>query len=221
MITLSPDHQCRRLLLVLLTSIVLLTTAAVQSDKRRVPPGTWADEPAAPARMNVRLKEVAKDYKQYKDVGEFARIGFFDMMQPLDESEYVALAGHALMLVTAVARAQDDLPLKRAYLNVDGREIELQLLSSVLSKQSDPNDRVVKVFGSYRADALYLVPLYRRFDRADVLVDFGRKQGLRLGEITASTFAVKDGTTRTLAEQPNEEALKRVIARECPRFLRK
>ena len=221
MITLSPHRRHSRLLLVLLTSVVLLTSAVAQSNKQIVPPGTWADEPAAPARMNVRLKEVAKDYKQYKDVGEFARIGFFDMLQPLDEPEYVALAGHALLLVTAVARDQSDLPLKRTYLNVGGREIELQLLSSVLTKQSDPNDRVAKVFGSYRADALYLVPLYRHFDRADVLVDFGHKTGLRLGEITASTFAVKDGTSSALADQPNEEALKRVIARECPRFLKK
>jgi hypothetical protein len=73
MITLSPHHRCRRLFAVLLTSAVLLTTAAAQSDKRIVAPGTWAAEPAAPARMNARLKEVAKDYKQYKDVGEFAR----------------------------------------------------------------------------------------------------------------------------------------------------
>jgi hypothetical protein len=201
---------------------VLAAVAAAQGDKQIVPPGTWADEPATPSKVNVRIKQVAQDYKQYKDLGQFARVGFFDLVQPLDEQEYVALAGHALMLVTTIAREQTELPLRRAYLNVGGREIELQLVSSILSKTNDPNDRVAKIFGAYRADALYLVPLHRRFDRADLFVDFAaNKQGLRLGEITAAAFAARDGTSSPLADQPAADALKRVIAREYPRFLRK
>lgn len=211
----------RRLPLALCWLFVGLICVMAQSDKRIVAPGTWADEPAAPAKMNVRVKEVAKDYKQYKDLGQFARIGFFDLTQPLDEQEYNALAGHALMLITTIARDQTDLPLRRAYLKVGGREFELQLISSVLSKQLDANDRVAKAFGAYRADALYLVPIHQHFDRADVLVDFPHKAGLRLGEITATAFAARDTASAALAAQPNEEVLKRVIARECPRFLKK
>jgi hypothetical protein len=207
---------------VLLVVVALAAGVAAQSEKRIVPVGTWADEPAAPAKMNVRIKQAAKDYTQYKDLGAFARVGFFDMVQPLDEQEYVALAGHALMLVTAIAREPSELPLRRTYINVGGREIELPLVSAVLSKQSDQNDRVAKIFGAYRVDALYLVPLHRRFDRADVFVDFAaHKTGLRLGEITATAFVVRDGTARSLADQPDDAALKRAIAREYPRFLKK
>jgi hypothetical protein len=198
-----------------------LAPVRAQSEKRIVAAGTWADEPAAPARMNARIKQAAKDYAQYKELGTLARAGFFDMLQPLDEQEYVALAGHALLLVTALAREQSELPLRRAYLNVGGRDVELPLVAAVLSK-GDPNDRVAKTFGAYRADALYLVPLRSPFDRADVLVDFAaNKQGLRLGEISAATFVARGGTTRPLADQPDDAALKRVIARECPRFLKK
>lgn len=215
-------RQMRWLWFALAVVCVLARGAMAQADKQIVPPGTWAGEPATPSKVDVRIKQVAKDYKQYKDLGEFARVGFFDLVQPLDEQEYVALAGHALMLVTTIAREQTELPLRRAYLNVDGREIELQLVSSILSKASDPNDRVAKIFGPYRADALYLVPLYRRFERADLFVDFAaNKQGLRLGEVTAAAFAARDGAARNLPDQPSDAALKRVIAREYPRFLKK
>jgi biopolymer transport protein ExbD len=98
-----------RLLLALFALFMLTTSVVAQSEKRIVPPGTWADAPPAPSKMNVRIKQVAKDYKQYKDLRQFSRIGLFDMVQRLDEQEYVALAGHALSQeVQGVARVASE-----------------------------------------------------------------------------------------------------------------
>jgi len=207
----------------LIISLALVCSAAAQDKKRLAEPGTQANEAATPAKIERMIKEAAKNYKDSggkEHFGTLSRVTFYDVAQPVDTPEYVALGGQTVLLVTALAQDRDELPLKRAAIRYAGREIELRLVSSVLSQQVTSSSQATKVFGPYRADALYLLPLHLKFEEADLIVDFAKNRtGLRVGQVSGLLTAGKDENL-DLPESPSEAALKALIKREYPKFLK-
>ncbi|HVF51539.1 MAG TPA: hypothetical protein VNA19_15735 [Pyrinomonadaceae bacterium] len=177
--------------------------------------------PLTPADMQERIEEAAVELARSAPL---PRIGFFDMAHPSSMDEYMALAGHAVVLVTVFVQDKSELPLKRAYLNLSGgQEVELKLITSVQSKQTETGTQVSKTFGAVRADALYLLPVHLGFREANLMIDFNKsRNGFRLGTIHGSTFTLKDKLPDAiLAESPSESALKQFVEREYPGFLKK
>lgn len=177
--------------------------------------------PLTPADMQERIEEAAVEFARSAPL---PRAGFFDMAHPSSMDEYMALAGHAVVLVTVFVQDKSELPLKRAYLNLSGgQEVELKLITSMQSKQTETATQVSKTFGALRVDALYLLPVHLGFREANLMVDFNKgRHGLRLGTIHGSTFTLKDKLPdAVLAETPSEAVLKQFIEREYPGFVKK
>lgn len=211
-----------RAALVLCALVAASTAAPAQAGKQEAkPPATAEKAPATPEAIQERIEEAEEEYRGAAPV---PRIGFFDVAYPSDVDEYVELAGNAVAIVTVFVQDKDELPVKRAYLNLPGGgEVELKFITSVQSRQAEAGAKAAKTFGAHRLDALYLLPLHLNFREASLMVDFNKaRHGLRLGSIHGSTFVLKDKLPdKTLADAPSEPALRQFIEREYPGFLKK
>jgi hypothetical protein len=178
--------------------------------------GVWKNEPVTPARMNQRLEEAAVQYAAHAPI---PRIVLYDVGFPIDEKEYAALDGNAVILFTAVSQTREELPLQRVYVLSEGKELELKLVRVVLAELKTTNAQSAKTFGRFRADALYLLPMSLRVKNADLLVDF---------QVNRSAFKVAtlgtplpDHLSRLISVKPSgagpsQSALESFIKREYP-----
>ena len=183
-------------------------------------PPVWRNQPATPERMSQRIEEAAVKYQANAPI---PRGVLYDIAYPHNDQEYAALDGHAIILLTALDQERDELPLKRVYVLIDGKEIELKLIKVVLSEQTAANSISAKTFGAFRADALYLLPVYLRMKEVDLLVDFARsKIGFKVagfgGDVSAdvSKLAIKAPT----GVGPSDKVLEELIKREFPSFFK-
>jgi hypothetical protein len=179
-------------------------------------PVEWNRIPATPGRMTDRLQDAAI---RYQSAGPIPRVVFFDIGYPFNEQENKALDRHALILVTAVAQDQKELPLGRVYVLVDGREVELKRLRQTLTIETNSSSQISKTFGPYRADELFLLPMYLRLKTGDLMVEFAvKRERMKVGvfgtpvlpEVGKLDFAVPSGAG------PAPDALKAFIKREFP-----
>lgn len=185
-----------------------------------VEPNVWQKKPATPETIRQRIEEAAIKYQASAPI---PRGVLYDIGYPRSEQEYAALGGHAVMLITALAQEREELPLKRVYVLMDGKEIELKPLKLVLSEQSAASSLSVKTFGAFRMDALYLLPVYLRMKPADLMVDFAsNKMGLKVA--TFGTPVPEDVTRLAIKEptgvSPSDKALDEFIKREFPSFFK-
>lgn len=178
----------------------------------------WRDQPATPERMNQRIEEAAV---RYQSEAPIPRVVLYDIAYPHDAREYAALDGHALMLTTALSQERAELPLKRVYVSAGGKEIELKAVRQVLSEQADAGSATAKTFGAFRADTLYLLPMYLRMSPGDLMVDFG---GNRTGfKVATMGTPVPDEisnlpTKAPTGAGPSDKALEDFVRREFPSF---
>ena len=179
---------------------------------------TWGNKPATPSSMNAQLEKAAVQYAANAPV---PLIVLYDIGFPNDEKEYAALDGNAVILFTAVAEDREELPLQRAYVVSEGKEIELKLIQVVLAEVNMPNSASAKTFGKFRADALYLLPVSLRAQNVELLVDF---QGNRKAfKVAAFGTPLPDVVKRLLVIKPagagpSQEALELFLRREYPSF---
>jgi uncharacterized protein YegJ (DUF2314 family) len=178
----------------------------------------WRNKPATPERMSRRIEEAAIKYQANAPI---PRVVLYDIGYPHGDREYAALDGHAVILITALTQEREELPLKRVYVLMDGKEIDLRTLKLVLSEQSAANSPSSKTFGAFRMDALYLLPVYLRMRPADLVVDFaGNKTGFKVATFgTPVSGDVSDLATREpTGVGPSEKTLDEFIRREFPSF---
>ena len=211
--------------LVRISFLLLLVGAAcglaVQAQEKPVTVTTgdkWHRNRVDVAYMNKRISDAAEQYKQYAPI---PRIAFYDIGYPKDAEEFERLNGHGILLVSAMSQNASELPIAKVYAVAGGQTVELKSLKRYLSEEADPASRVVKTFGAYRADELFLFPVYLRLQRAELLVDFAQNR-------TGMKLAAFDGTTpEALGALPNrrptaqtgfENALEVFIKREYPGF---
>jgi hypothetical protein len=208
------------LMCLLLWTTMLVASAQSPQPTPFVSETTWRAQPATPERMRQRIEESAVEYKSYAPI---PRVVFYDIGFPHNAQEYAALDGYAVMLITALSQTREELPLKRVYVSLDGREINLKLLKSVLSEQKGADNQSVKTFGAYRADMLYLLPVYLRLKTAEAFVDFAQNRlafrvavfGTEVSEGVRS-LPIKEPT----GAGPAAGALEGFIKREFPGFFK-
>ena len=97
-------------------------------------PIVWRNQPASPERMNQRIEEAAVRYQASAPI---SRVVLYDIAYPHDEREYGELDGYAVILMTALTQERREFPIKRVYVLLDGNEIDLTQIKSILSERSD------------------------------------------------------------------------------------
>ncbi|MBP7865987.1 MAG: TonB family protein [Acidobacteria bacterium] len=133
-------------------------------------PVKWTNQPATTEKNSRLLEEAAARFAEGQSVPP--RVVLYDIGYPHDIEEYNRLNGHAVLMLTAISHRKAELPLKRVYVLYQGRPIELLPVQMVLSDRSGDSSAAVKVFGAFRADILYLLPVYLRKLQCTLLVDF-------------------------------------------------
>ncbi len=128
----------------------------------------WTTQPGTPAAIQRRIKDAAKQYEEYAPI---PRIALYDVAFPKDRREYEALNKHAIVLVTAITQDPAELPLSRVYIRRRGQDAKLTKVVAWRSEtESDSLTR--KVFGKYREDAFYLLPIETYFEPGLLLLDY-------------------------------------------------
>ena len=178
----------------------------------------WKNEPPMPVRMNQQIEEGAVKYAAYAPI---PRIVFYDIGYPENGHEYAALDGNSVILFTAISQDRGELPLKKAYVLLEGKEIELKLLRVGLSEMPVNDSAAAKTFGRFRADALYLFPMSLRVKNGDLLIDF-QKNRMAFKVATLGT-PLSDELSRMMLIKlsgtgPLQSALQEFIKREYPGF---
>ena len=155
----------------LLVFVVCIATTVFAQEKTVtvITETEWHQNRVNITQINKRIIDAAEQYKEYAPI---PRIAFYDIAFPKDNSEFEQLNGNGLLLITAMSQDSTELPLKRTYVVSDGKTVELKPLKQVLSKEGNLEGQIVKTFGTYRMDSLYLFPVYLRFQPANVLIDF-------------------------------------------------
>jgi hypothetical protein len=180
----------------------------------------WNKMPVSTEGVNARLENYASEYESYAPIPRFA---IFDIGYPMSVEEYNKLDGNAVFMITGLTQKENMLPFKKIYASVGGKEVELTLIKSVLSKNDDAKSQVVKVFGSYRVDALYLMPVYLRFRPASVMALFSNDE--ERGPLLIAGFdGPKPAAISMLPDKeptgkgPDKASLDTFLRREYPAF---
>ena len=160
------------LFLSLLTLSTALSIAAQGQSTPTASAPSWRTTPATPAGVNQRIEDAAVDNQ---DRAPIPRTVLYDIGYPASDEEFTALDGHAFVLLTALSQVRDELPLRRVFVLLeDGTETPLKQVKLVLSDQSAAGTLTAKVFGPYRSDSLYLLPVYLRLKPVELYVEFAR-----------------------------------------------
>lgn len=170
--------------------------------------------------MDRRIENAADKYRVNAPI---PRIVFYDLAYPASAEEYAELSGHALLLVTALSQDRAELPLKRVFVRLNGKELEIRLITSVLSQQKDAHGEIAATLGQYRVDSLYLFPLYLSHENAELFVDFAKnRDGFKLATFsdTESPETSYPLTKPPIDKAPSETVLKQMILREYPGFIK-
>ena len=206
-------------LLLLLVAMVAMTVFAEGQQPATTPTPVWRTTPATPSGVIQRIEDAAI---KYQDSGAVPRTVFYDIGYPASDEELTALDGHAVVLLTALSQSREELPLQRAFIVLEDKtEVPLKQLKLVLSEQSNSTTLATKVFGRYRGDALYLLPVYLRTKPVDLMVEFAGS-GARLKVATfgsgVSNAVLRLKIAPPTGIGPTEAALNAFMKREFPGF---
>jgi len=203
--------------LVLLT-LVPAAALRAQGPGRVVSPGVSSSQPVPLKLIDQRLRVVAERLRAY---AALPRIALYDVAFPQDSTEYVALRGYAVLVITALAQHPAELPLRRVYVRSRTGETELVKLTWVRSDETSVDSVVARAFGRDREDGLYLLPIALHAQPGALLLDFATS---RSGFVVTRFEGLPDDVTwlptaAPTAERPGEAALLALIAREYPGFV--
>jgi hypothetical protein len=205
----------RRFLVFLLALLLSQTAAAQTLTKRPV-----SQEPVSPADVAERLEKSAVRTAKSAPQGA-ARGSSVDFCWASSPEEYRALAKHVLVLVSVVVQDKAELPLRRVYVNIDGRETELVRLSSQLSGVRT-GSTTFSILGPYREDGFYLAPAGSMMADGYLQADFAvRRNGFNLYKLpgTPPDFIKADGNPMPAPDaKPDMPALKAILQREYKGF---
>ena len=167
--------------------------------------------PTSTEAMNARIEVAAHELRNYPPI---PRLAFTDFTYPANESEYGALHGWGLLLVTALSQDGSELPLAGVHLQTATLGQELRLAHSRRPPAYPDDSEIAKVLGRHRYDGVYLFPVHAAFSQGTIAIDFARN---REGFVAARFPEVTQGLTLPypVAEptdhQPDPEALRRLL----------
>ena len=205
-----------RIVLIGMLTALLSTEADAQSLSQR----PVSQNPVTAAEMTERLEKSAVRTAKSAPKGA-ARGSSVDFSWPADAEEYRKLAKHVLVLVSVVTQDAAELPLRRVYASVNGRQTELTRLSSQLSGVR--KDSVTfSVLGPYREDGFYLAPAGAMMLEGHLQADFAvRRTGFNLYRLpgTPPAFIKEDSDPMPPRDaRPDPPALKAMLQREYKGF---
>ena len=171
-----------------------------------------------PRDIDRRLDERAVDIRRVAPQGA-DRYVIFDLSYPQNEDEYRAVGKTALVLLVAVSRNADELPLRRVYTTAGKQEVALRRLGSRRSELG-PTSVARAVVGRYREDAFWLAPVGPLLAESMLLCDFARNRSgfvINREPFDPPDFVLAD-RAREAAEAPQDAAVKAFVEREYPGF---
>lgn len=174
----------------------------------------WSKNPATSRRM---LDIIENALPQIKAGGPAEISLFYEIAYPEDLSDYTRMDGNAIILVTAITHSKDQLPLKSVSVQTEKERIELKLIRMALADLSDSESLAVKTLGSYREDALYLLPMQLRITAGILMVDFAKnipgRQAGTLGSPVSKELA-ELASHPTKGVPPSAEIVENFVAKE-------
>jgi hypothetical protein len=202
--------------LVFLLALLLSQPAAAQTLTQR----PVSQNPVSPADMTERLEKSAINTAKVAPKGA-ARGSSVDFCWASSPDEYRALARYVVVLVSVVTQDAAELPLRRVYVNIDGRETELVRLSSQLSGVRK-GTKTYSILGPYREDGFYLAPAGIMMVDGYLQADFAvRRNGFNLYKLpgTPPDFIKSDSNPMPASgAKPETPALKAMLRREYRGF---
>jgi hypothetical protein len=201
--------------LLLLTALGLPAQAQIVHYESRL---TLSRTPVTNAALDAKIHQVAVQARSYAPV---PRVAFYDIAYPADSSEYLAMHGYALLVVTVIDQDSSELPPARVYVPSAAGDHNLLLVSLRPSIVADTGVRAT--FGSQRVDALYLLPVPLRNQGGALLLDFAKnRQGFRLGLFDSPLPAAVGAMTqlRTASDLPPLTVVLAMFHREYPDLAR-
>jgi hypothetical protein len=180
--------------------------------------GPATQDSVTPQDIDLRLERRAAEIKRMAPQGA-DRYVLFDLSFPVDAAEYRAVGKTALVLIVAVSRKTDELPLRRVYARAGTNEVDAQRLGSRRS-ELPPKSLARAVVGRYREDAFYLAPVGALLRENMLIGDFAKN---RLGFVINRAafdppdFILADGE-RDVAGKTDATALNAFVEREYPGF---
>jgi hypothetical protein len=203
-------------LLVWLLALFLIQAADAQTLTKR----PVSQDPVSQADMTERLEKSAINTAKSAPKGA-ARGSSIDFCWASTPEEYQVLAKHVLVLVSVVTQDSAELPLRRVYVNIDGKETELVRLSSELSGVRK-GSKTFSVLGPYREDGFYLAPAGLMMAEGYLQADFAvRRNGFNLYRLPGAPpdFIKADGNPMPAPDaRPETPALKALLQREYRGF---
>jgi hypothetical protein len=199
-----------------LLALFLVEAAAAQTLTKR----PVSQDPVTQADMTERLEQSAIRTEKSAPKGA-ARGSSVDFCWASSPEEYRALAKHVLVLVSVVTQDAAELPLRRVYVTVGGKETELTALSS---QRSDvrKGSKTFSVLGPYREDGFYLAPAGLMMSDGYLQADFAvRRNGFNLYKLpgTPPDFIKSDSNSMPAPDaRPETPALKALLQREYKGF---
>ena len=162
-----------------------------------------------------RLEDVVREIPPNAQV---PRIAMADVAIPSSQAELDSVGGYAAVLVTVICQDAHELPIDRVELRTGGQVVKLTQLGTHKSLLDDA--RLARLFGRFRDDAIFLIPVAATQATSNVTVFVG--QGAHpLSVLDFPLPADGGGLPAGLAyvgdnRPPNPEALRAMIEREFP-----
>ncbi len=179
-----------------------------------------AQNPVTSAIMTERLENSAVRTAKSAPKGA-ARGASVDFTWPADAEEYRKLAKHVLVLVSVVTQDAAELPLRRVYVDSNGKQTQLTRLSSQLSGVQQ-GSLTHSVLGPFREDGFYLAPAGAMMADGRLQADFAvRRIGFNLYRLpgTPPDFIKSDSDPMPVKDaRPETPALKAMLQREYKGF---
>lgn len=172
------------------------------------------------ADMTERLERSAINTQKSAPKGA-ARGSSIDFCWPSSPQEYLALARHTLLLVSVVTQDAAELPLRRVYVTIGGKETELIRLGSQRSAVAK-GSVTFSILGPHREDGFYLAPAGLMMSEGYLQADFAvRRTGFNLYKLpgTPPDFVKADSNPMPAPDaKPDTPAVRALLQREYRGF---
>jgi hypothetical protein len=148
---------------------------------------------------------------------------FYRFHAATEAGEFEALGRYAVMLLTVLSQKSEELPVKRVYIRADGKEVPVQPLSSWRS-EVDATLLSAKIFGRFREDGFYLLPMGSLLRDGQVLIDLAANRtgwtmmALPSNGAKASRAATFANTDPAPNAKPDLKALQAFVRKKFPGF---
>lgn len=177
------------------------------------------DAYVTPAVMERRINDRALEIQRTYPAGTTAaRTIQINVSPAASAAENTAMGGNALVLLSVVTHKSEELPLQRAFFRLaSGDEAPLKLLGR--SRQPiTPDSAAHLLYGPYREDSFYLMPVHLLVEEGTVLADFTtNRTDFRIFQfpIDAPDYWKPDVLS---GQSPDPATLASVFARDFPGY---